>query len=157
MNSEEPLRRIISTFCASQSLALQEQPEFNALIHARGDFVVDWWDKVGIARKDEQMRVKKFQTLSAENKKLQRECATLLYRTLEVVRDNEQVHNYNAYILYTIHDCYKCRSKSFSVDRWGLFRFIQYITWMDCVSHLHYTLISGVFPYKFLQDMVFRF
>jgi hypothetical protein len=111
VNSEEPLRRIISTFCASLSLELQDQPEFHSLLHAGGDFVVDLWEKVAMVREDEQVRVKKFETLGAEKEKLQKECATLRNQMQEVVRDKEQIQCYNNFIMCTIQDCYYCRSK----------------------------------------------
>ena len=82
--SEESLRSIISTFCAIRLLELQEQPEFHTLLHAGGDFVVDLWEKVGRkAREDEQIGVKKFETLSAEKEQLRRELGN---QTLEIKR-----------------------------------------------------------------------
>jgi hypothetical protein len=84
VNSEESLRSIISTFCAIRLLELQEQPEFHTLLHAGGDFVVELWEKVGRkAREDEQIGVKKFETLSAEKEQLRRELGN---QTLEIKR-----------------------------------------------------------------------
>ena len=47
VNSEEPMRRVISTFCAVRFFELLGQPAFQKLQYEGGDFMVDFWEKAG--------------------------------------------------------------------------------------------------------------
>ena len=64
VNSEEPMRRVISTFCAVHFFELLQQPAFQKLQHEGGDFVVDFLEKAGrliaLERKQSNEDTKKY-------------------------------------------------------------------------------------------------
>jgi hypothetical protein len=64
VNSEEPMRRVISTFCAVHFFELHQQPAFQKLQHEGGDFVVDFLEKAGrliaLERKQSNEDTKKY-------------------------------------------------------------------------------------------------
>ncbi|KAF8248477.1 hypothetical protein K440DRAFT_660794 [Wilcoxina mikolae CBS 423.85] len=87
VNSEEPLRRIISTYCADRWHEIQGKPALLTLLHTGGDFVVEFWEKVGrVVREDCEMRDNELEALSEKEQTLRRECATLRQKTLEIER-----------------------------------------------------------------------
>jgi hypothetical protein len=55
-NSEEPMRRVVSTFCATHYLKLLRKPAFKRLPFEGGDFMVDFWDKAGRLIEWERMK-----------------------------------------------------------------------------------------------------
>ncbi|KAF8542027.1 hypothetical protein BDD12DRAFT_432243 [Trichophaea hybrida] len=66
MNSEEPMRRVISTFCAVRFFELLGQPAFQKLQYEGGAFMVDFWEKAG--RSIEWERKKSDEVIEAHGK-----------------------------------------------------------------------------------------
>jgi len=88
VNSEEPMRRVISTFCAAKMFELLGNPTFQKLISEGGDFVVDVWEKakrlIESERKESEERGKantkleiKCASLSRENQLMEYRCESL--------------------------------------------------------------------------------
>jgi hypothetical protein len=92
VNSEEPIRRVVSTFCVVRFFELVGQPAFQKLQSEGGDFVVDFWERAGRLleweRKESDHVIEargqvnkelevKCASLGRENKELERKCASL--------------------------------------------------------------------------------
>ncbi|KAF8242324.1 hypothetical protein K440DRAFT_664843 [Wilcoxina mikolae CBS 423.85] len=95
VNSEEPLRRVISTFCAARYFELQRQPSFQTLLNEGGDFAIDFWAKVGrLVIWDKNREI---QMLKEENEKLKGQCTSLHRQNEKLTDENAKLEVSNAY------------------------------------------------------------
>ncbi|KAF8244377.1 hypothetical protein K440DRAFT_588547 [Wilcoxina mikolae CBS 423.85] len=96
VNSEEPMRRVISTFCAVQFFELLGQPAFQKLQYEGGDFMVDFWEKTG--RFIEGERKKSDEAIEARgkaNKELEVKCSSLGRENTALNKEMEELRRKN--------------------------------------------------------------
>jgi hypothetical protein len=99
VNSEEPMRRVISTFCAVRFLELLGHATFQKLQSEGGDFVVDFWEKAGRLiswdrmKSDEMIETqeKVIQELTVRSASLGRENTALLNEREELKAKNSNL------------------------------------------------------------------
>jgi len=110
IRSEEPLRRVISTFCAVHLFELQEQPSFQTLLNEGGDFAIDFWAKVGrLVRSDKKRTDREIQKLKKANEQLEGQC-TSLHGQIETLTDEKaKLEVTNTELVTNRGLCRRCR------------------------------------------------
>ena len=100
VNSEDPMRRVISTFCAVRFFELLGQPAFQKLQSEGGDFVVDFWEKAG--RLIDWERKKSDEVIVAQgfaNKDLEVKCASLGRENTALTKDMAELRKKNTELM----------------------------------------------------------